>query len=247
MNSKISLLALPLLALAAPGLAEPTEVTVRIISQDAKFVGTSMGGVTITLSDGQSGEVLAQGLTEGGTGDTALIMNSEGRSPLRATDDAAAFSTTLDIEQPTLVNLQAHGPENYPQSAIYVSQQRWVMPGEDVTAGGGWIVELPGLVIAPDAVIEGRDVAVSAKVSPMCGCPIAPGGLWPAEEYVVTASLWQDGRQVAEAGMDFASAPGNYEGRIPIPDQGEFELVLFAKNTRSGNSGLVRVPLTAGN
>ena len=247
MKAKTSLFALPLLALATPALAEPTDITVRIISQDAKFVGTSMGGVSITLRDGHSGELLAEGLTEGGTGDTGLIMNSEGRSPLRATDEAAAFTATLDIDQPTLVNLQAHGPAGYPQSARYVSQQRWVMPGEDVNAGGGWIVELPGLVIAPDMTIEGREVAIAAKVSPMCGCPITPGGLWPAEEYVVTASLWQDGAEIAEAGMDFASAPGNYEGRIPIPESGKFKLVLFAQNTRSGNSGYVEMMLDAGN
>lgn len=239
MKFLIAIPCLAALALAAPAMAEPTEIVVRAISQDAKFVGSSMGGARVTLRDAASGEVLAEGLTEGGTGDTALIMNSAGRSPLRASEDAASFTATLDIEQPVLVNLEVRGPMGYPDSALAVTQQRWIMPGVDVSAGGGWVVELNGLVIAPELSLVGGTVAIKAHVSPMCGCPIAPGGLWPAEEYELTASLWQEGEQLAEAGMDFASAPGNYEGSIALPGAGRFKLVLFARNTRSGNSGYV--------
>ena len=229
--------ALAAACLAFPALAEPTEVTVRIISQDAKFVGTSMGGVRITLSNAQTGEVLAEGMTEGGTGDTAKIMHSEGRSPDRADASAAAFVTTLDLSEPALVTMEAHGPLGYPGSAMSISQQRWIMPGEAVTAGGGWIAELPGLVIAPDVRMDGPMVQIAAKVSPMCGCPIAPGGLWDAAEYEVEASLWQEGAKLAEAPMTFTAAPGGYSGAIALPGSGRFKLVLFARNTRTGNSG----------
>jgi len=229
------------LSLASPALAEPTEVVVRVISQDAKFVGTSMGGAQVTLRDAESGVVLASGLTEGGTGDTARIMNSEGRSPVRATDDAASFKATLDIDTPTLVNLQVHGPMGYEKSALYVSQQRWVMPGRDVTAGGGWVVELNGLVVTPEVKVEGRDIVVQAKVSPMCGCPIAPGGPWPAEEYEVEATLWQDGREGMSSQLQFTTAPGGYTGSLLMPQdaEGELWLTLYAHNTRTGNSGYV--------
>ena len=37
-------------------MAEPTDITVRVLSKDAKFVGTSMGGVRITLRDAETGE-----------------------------------------------------------------------------------------------------------------------------------------------------------------------------------------------
>ncbi|WP_204377321.1 hypothetical protein [Methyloceanibacter superfactus] len=37
------------LALLVPGmaLAEPTEITIRVLSKDGKFVGTSMGGARV--------------------------------------------------------------------------------------------------------------------------------------------------------------------------------------------------------
>ena len=223
---------------ATPALAEPTEITVRVISKDAKFVGSSMGGVAITLRDGESGTVLAEGTIEGGTGNTPLIMESAGRSPMLADDSAAAFTTSLDVDEPQLVTLEAHGPLGHPESAIRVTQQRWIMPGEDVIAGGGWIVELPGMVIDPEVTMDGRLARITAKVSPMCGCPITPGGIWPAEEYEVTASLWQEGAQVAASTLDFATAPGGYEGAIKLPKKGRYNLVLSARNTRTGNSGV---------
>lgn len=46
---------------AAPASAQPTHIVVRAIAKDAKFIGDSMGGVRITLSDAHSGRRLAQG------------------------------------------------------------------------------------------------------------------------------------------------------------------------------------------
>ena len=72
------------LLFAAPAIAEPTPVTVRVISQDAKFVGDSTGGAQVILRDAESGHILAEGITAGGTGNTDQIMQSTGRSPLPA-------------------------------------------------------------------------------------------------------------------------------------------------------------------
>ena len=48
----------PLIAwigMSAPALAEPTPVTVRVISTDAKFVGDTRGGARITVRDARTG------------------------------------------------------------------------------------------------------------------------------------------------------------------------------------------------
>jgi len=37
----------------------PTNIVIRIMAKDAKFVGTEMGGVQITLRDAETGELLA--------------------------------------------------------------------------------------------------------------------------------------------------------------------------------------------
>src|SRR3546814_20542480 len=72
--------------------------------------------------------------------------------------------------------------------------ERWLVPG--ISAGDGWVVELPGLAIEVDgvsAMIAGRAATVTAKVALMCGCPITPGGLWDAADHVVTAELRRQG------------------------------------------------------
>lgn len=243
-----SMLSVALIA-AAPALAEPTSVTVHVISQDAKFIGDSMGGAQVVLRDVKSGKILSKGTTKGGTGDTARIMQSNGRSPQRATPDAAAFVTQIDIAKPTLVDLEVIGPNARPDSTIRVVSQRWIMPGIPVTVGDGWVVELPGLAISPtakfaDASTENglRTVAVTAKVELMCGCPITPGGLWDAKDYRVEVSTWQRGKQVAVAPLHFVAAPGGFAGQIAAPTKGRYVLFVSAQNLVTGNSGVTELP-----
>lgn len=229
------------LLFSAPAIAEPTPVTVRVISQDAKFVGDSTGGAQVILRDAESGSILAEGITAGGTGNTDRIMQSTGRSPLRATDDAAAFHATLDLVRPTLVELEVKGALGRPGSAVKVTAQRWMMPGVPMTGGDGWSIELPGLAVTPTASIEPEGLRITAKVEPMCGCPLTPGGLWNAADYEVEASLWLDGRQDRKAGLAFATAPGGFAGTLPLPRTGRYTLIFFARNRVTGNSGLGQI------
>ena len=60
---RIALLSLFSLGSAQIAIAEPTEITVRVMAKDSKFIGTETGGAQVTLRDADSGEVLAQGLT----------------------------------------------------------------------------------------------------------------------------------------------------------------------------------------
>ena len=65
-----------IVAVGGGAQAEPTEIVVRVLSRDAKFIGSSMGGAQVTLRDVKSGDVLAEGQTSGGTGDTGLLMKA---------------------------------------------------------------------------------------------------------------------------------------------------------------------------
>lgn len=229
--------------IAAPAFAEPTAVTVRVISQDAKFVGDGTGGAQVILRDAESGRILAEGVTKGGTGNTDRIMHSVGRSPLRATDDAAAFHATLDIVRPTLVELEVKGALGRPGSTVRVTAQRWMMPGVPVTAGDGWSIELPGLAVTPTVRIEAERLQISAKIEPMCGCPLTPGGLWDAADYQVEASLWQADRQDRQVKLAFVSTTGGFAGTMPLPSAGRYTLVLFARNKVTGSAGLGRIEI----
>ncbi|HMT47475.1 MAG TPA: hypothetical protein PKE59_10060, partial [Novosphingobium sp.] len=128
-----------------------------------------------------------------------------------------------------------------PGSAVKVTAQRWMMPGVPMTTGDGWSIELPGLAVTPMASLEPEGLRITAKVEPMCGCPLIPGGLWDSADYEVEASLWQDGHQLRKARLAFATAPGGFAGVLPLPASGRYTLVLFGHNTVTGSSGLGRI------
>ena len=66
------------------------------------------------------------------------------------------------------------------------------MPGQDVIAGYGWVVEIPGIVITPGVARSGHHLEPMPTIEMMCGCPITTDGLGRAEDYIVEASLWQE-------------------------------------------------------
>ena len=129
-------------------LAEPTKIEVRVIARGAKFLGGYTSPVRVTLSDADTGETLARGATSGSTGDTRRIMtNGENNDGKRASADSAVFQATLDIDRPRKVTATVTGPLSQPQATTTASSTQWVLPGHNVTAGDGWLIELPGLIV----------------------------------------------------------------------------------------------------
>lgn len=244
---------LSLAVLSADALAEPTEVTVRVLAQDSKFVGTSMGGMRIVLRDAHTGEILSTGVTEGGTGDTALIMHDDrGRRAQLSDESAAKFTATLDLDEPRLIEAEAYGPIGQPQAAVRVLSSQWVVPGRPVTGGDGWVLHLPGLavdILAPPAHVRLPDktaaVELRANVTMMCGCPIEPGGLWDADKLEVKAIVKRNGTRVAEADLAFAGETSQFAGRVPVDAPGSYEVIVFAHDRSNGNTGLDRTTFIA--
>ena len=234
--------------------AEPTDITVRVLSKDAKFIGTSMGGMRVTLSDAETGEVLAQGLTEGGTGNTKLLMHQDsGRRAPMADDSAAKFAATLDLDTPRLIEVEAYGPLGHPASAHSASATQWVVPGRDLTGGDGWVLELPGFVVelqSPEAPIvassSDKSIALKAKVTMMCGCPITPGGLWDADGYEVRGLLYKDGEKAGETPLAYAGQTSLFAGELATPKPGRYELVVYAYDPANGNTGVAKTALVVG-
>src|SRR5690348_5372043 len=122
-----------LVLLAAGAKAEPTDIVVRVVAKDAKFIGTETGGAQVTLRDADTGEVLAQGLTSGATGNTPKIMtNGHARREILSDDTAAKFATTLDIQRPRRITATATGPMMLKDAAMTVSSTQWILPGKPV-------------------------------------------------------------------------------------------------------------------
>lgn len=245
------------LALGATGLAGqgvPTDVVVRAVAHDAKVIGSSVGGARITITDAESGAVLAEGVQEGGTGDTELIMRQprERGATVFGTSDAAAFRATLELEGPTVVEVTAEGPLDAPRASRTASRALLLLPGRDVT-GEGVVLVLQGLTVEVEAPAEGDTVAagdelpVRVGVEMMCGCPFTPDGLWDADRVDVTARLVRDGRTVAEEELGYAGRPSTFGATLSAPSAaGGYELVVTAAQPDGDNFGVARRELRVG-
>lgn len=147
-RSKLAIISLAILALTGVAAAEETRLTVRALSQDAKFIGTSMAGARVTVTAVETGRLLAEGTTRGSTGDTSQILG-EGRrrAGTLSSPGAARFDATLDIDRPTLVEIRAYGPLAQRQSAVSASQTLWLLPGKHMDSGDGVVLELAGFAV----------------------------------------------------------------------------------------------------
>jgi hypothetical protein len=236
-----------LLAFFVPSaFAAPTTITVRVKSKDAKFVGTTMGGALVTIKDAQTGELLAKGVTTGGTGNTEKIMIAPVKRGVPISDESAAqFTATIDIDEPRLVEVSAYGPGANLQAANKITETQWVVPGKNITQGDAWLLELPGFVVdilAPPAhSMQGRnpsDVEIRANVTMMCGCPITPGGLWDANAYEVAALLYRNGKRVGTLPLKFAGSVSQFSAVWSVTEPGTYQATVYAYDPATGNTGL---------
>ncbi len=247
MNSKSLLFSIFIFIITgASALAVPTQIIVHVKAKDAKFVGTTMGGVLVTIRDVQTGELLAKGLTIGGTGNTEKIMKTPVQRGTSIADESAAkFTTTLDIDEPRLVEVSAYGPEANLQSANKVTATQWIVPGKNITEGDAWILELSGFVVkvlAPPAhSMLGRtphDIEIRANVTMMCGCPISPAGIWDANKIEVAALLYQNGKRVGVLPLKYAGSTSQFSGVWKVQESGTYQATVYAYDPATGNTGL---------
>ena len=228
--------------------AEPTEISVYVLSKDAKFIGSSMGGMRISLRDAHTGETLATGVTSGGTGNTKLLMHKDGgRRAVMVDKKAGGFHTTLDLEEPRLIEVEAYGPLAQLQSAHRVVSSQWVLPGKHITAGNGWILELPGFVVdilSPPAALkmsgDTKVVKLSANVVMMCGCPTEPDGLWDSSKFEIKAAITYNGKKNGTLDMVHSGPKSHYSTSLPVDKPGLYEITVFAYDPANGNTGLDR-------
>lgn len=236
-----TLLAFPLIA-----QAEDTRFAVRVISQGAKFIGTSMGGVQVTVRDADTGELLAQGVTAGSTGDTDRIM----RDPLPpggtlSTPGSAVYEFTLDLDQPRRLDVTAYGPKGQLQSATEVSTRVWGIPGKHKDVGDGILLELPGFnvdVLAPPAHVRlpTEPVTLEANVTMQCGCPVTPDGLWDANRFQVEVWIETGDELLAKIPMEYAGTASQFKAQWTPPGPGVYQATVTAYDPADGNTGLDR-------
>jgi hypothetical protein len=143
--------------------AVQTKLVIRAKSKDAKFVGSKMGGATVVVTNSETGKVLAEGLTTGGTGNTQKIMIEPKTRFGQIAEGAAKFETSIDIDEPTLVTIDVAGPYAHRDNMIKSSTQMWLIPGKDIV-GEGIIIEVPGFSIDAGSIGQAKLVDNKAVI-----------------------------------------------------------------------------------
>ena len=93
--------------------ATPTTIIIRAKAKDAKFIGSSLGGALVIIRNATNGQILAEGITRGSTGNTSSIMSEpHDRYTQLSDDNTAKFEAILDLDAPTLLSITVHAPIN---------------------------------------------------------------------------------------------------------------------------------------
>ena len=101
-------------------MAQETNIMIRAKAKDAKFIGTSIGGAKILVKNARTGEIMAEGITTGSTGNTEKIMKQDWkRSETLSDEETAGFNAKLDIDSPQFVTIEAYAPSAKPEGERY--------------------------------------------------------------------------------------------------------------------------------
>jgi len=149
----------------------PTKILVRVVSKDAKIIGSGVGGAFVRIKNLETGEVLAQGKQEGGMGDTDRIMVEPRRrgETVYGTPDGAFFQADLLLDKPTQVEIYTEAPLGYPHAIQKSSKTLTLIPGKNIL-GEGVIIELNGLIVnilspsTQESLKKGEGVLVRVEV-----------------------------------------------------------------------------------
>ena len=256
----LSTLLIPLPCLALPAettpppdlhLNEPksTTILVRVVAHGSMVLGKDVGGARVTITDVASGEILASGLQQGDAGDQNQIMRTPRLmgEPLYSSRASAAFTTTLELTHPILVDIAAEGPLAYPASAQRVTTRTWLIPGQDMTHDGivlalyGYIVRIehptPG-----DPLIAKDDVMLRASIRTLSGALVRPHGDWDSRKVHIYGEVLIGDRILERLEMFYSGDNASFEAPFFVPPLKDapdgITLRAVAADPASGNLSL---------
>lgn len=221
--------------------AEPTQIMIRAKAVDAKFIGTSVGGVKAIVEDAETGEILDQGWINGNTGNTeTLIKTPIKRGQPLADTKTAGFIATVDIKTPRLLRFKLIGPYGFRQSLQEASVTSWVVPGKHML-GDGIVLNMPGFIVdAWTRVLQGGKVDIYTKASLLCGCPIMPDGLWDPANYQASAIIMKNDKKLDEVSLKFTGPVGLFSAKTTITEPGHYKAIVYLIDQKTGNVGVDR-------
>lgn len=208
----------------APPQGVATTVVVRVVGNHAMALGDSVGGATVTLRDVERGAVLASGTQTGPTGDLRSIMQTprEHVDQIYSVKGAAAFTATLHLTKPTVVEITGEGPLKFPHAKRRASKTVLLYPGKHVM-GDGIVLDLNGLIVRIESPAADRPlgigdgVTVRATVNMMCDCVVEPFGNWDSRKMELYGEVRNDGTVIGRVEFFHQGPRGIFQGDYTIP------------------------------
>jgi hypothetical protein len=230
-----------LMMMSVNASAVETQIMVRAKAVDAKYIGSSVGGVKVIVEDAETGEILDQGWIKGGTGSTDRLIKNPIIRGERLTDDlTAGYVATVDISNPRLLRFKTIGPYGFRQSLQEATVTSWIIPGKHIL-GDGITLTMPGMIVDSwTQVLKGGHVTLFADASLLCGCPIFPEGHWEPEKYEATAIIMQDDKKVDEIALNFTGPIGIFSAKTTLHKSGHYKAIVYLYDKNTGNVGVDR-------
>jgi hypothetical protein len=227
----------------------PTTILVRVVAHGAMVLGREVGGARVTITDVETGQLLATGLQQGETGDQNQIMRTPHLmdEPRYSSRPAASFSATLDLIKPTLVQITAEGPLAYPASAQRASETVLLIPGHDMT-NDGIVIHLYGYLVQIDhpkpgePLIAKEDVILRASVRTLSGSLVRPHGDWDSRKIHIYGEVLIGDRVVERLQMFYSGEKAHFEAPFFVPQAKDapdgITVRVIAADSAAGNFGM---------
>jgi len=226
-----------------------TIILVRVVGHGSMVLGKDVGGARVTITDMATKQIMATGIQQGEAGDQNQIMRTPRlmEEPHYSSRPAAAFTATLGLLHPTLVEVNAEGPLAYPASSQRASTTVWLIPGQDMISDGivlhlyGYIVQIehpkPG-----EPLIAKDDVILRASVRTLSGALVRPHGDWDSRNIHLYGELMVGERVLERLQLFYNHDRARFEAPffIPLPNDAPDGITLrvVAADPSRGNVGV---------
>ncbi len=228
---------------------QPTTVLVRVVAHGAMVLGREVGGARVTITDVASGHILATGLQQGEAGDQNQIMRTPHlmEEPIYSSRPSATFTTTLELQKPTLVEISAEGPLAYPAALQKTSKTLLLIPGQDLTHDG-IVLHLSGYLVQierptpREALIAKDDVKLRASIRTLSGSLVRPHGDWDSRKIRIYGEVLIGDRIIEQLQLFYDEGSRTFEAPFFVPPSKEvpdgIRLRVIATDLSTGNSGM---------
>lgn len=228
---------------------KPTTILVRVVAHGSMVLGKEVGGARVTITDVATGRILASGLQQGDAGDQNQIMRTPHlmEEPLYSSRASAAFTATLELTHPILVDIAAEGPLAYPASAQRATKRTWLIPGHDLTNDGivlalyGYIVQIEHPTPS-EPLIAKDDVMLRASVRTLSGALVRPHGDWDSRKMHIYGEILIGDRILERLQMFYSGEKASFEAPFFVPPSKDapdgITVRVVAADPAGGNFGV---------